>query len=407
MKILIKLAWRNLWRNKRRSFISIASVLFAVLFAIAADSFERGSYEMMISNMVKFSTGYIQIQDVLYQDEPSIDNLLLYDDDLEMLLNEFEDEIDLMVPRIQNFALVATDQKTRGTMVMGIDPEKENRFNNISDNLIEGEFIQENDEAVILAEGIAGILGLGVGDTLVLIGQGFQGVNASGMYPVKGIVKLAVQELNNNAVYMPLKTAQYFYGADDRLSSLIIMPIKPKNSHKLTAKLNEKLDKDWYRAVSWEEMLVDLLNMMKIDTGGNKILIFILYIVIGFGLFGTILTMMLERIREFAMLIAIGMKRSQLALVCMLESLFLSFTGVIIGLMISFPVILYFKLNPIKLTGDMADMMTDYGFEAVMPTSTEPMIFATQAIAIFFISLLIGFYPVYKVFRLKVIDSKK
>ena len=89
MKTFITLAWRNIWRNKRRSFINIASVLFAVLFAIAADSFERGSYELMIDNMVKFSTGYIQIQDVLYDDEPSIDNLMLYDDSLLKVLDEF------------------------------------------------------------------------------------------------------------------------------------------------------------------------------------------------------------------------------------------------------------------------------------------------------------------------------
>ena len=94
MHTLIILAWRNIWRNKRRSFISIASVLFAVMMAIMADSFERGSYENMLNNLVKFSTGYIQIQDVLYEEEPSIDNILLYNDELTGALEKFEGDID-------------------------------------------------------------------------------------------------------------------------------------------------------------------------------------------------------------------------------------------------------------------------------------------------------------------------
>ncbi len=104
MHTLIILAWRNIWRNKRRSFISIASVLFAVMMAIMADSFERGSYENMLNNLVKFSTGYIQIQDVLYEEEPSIDNILLYNDELTGALEKFEGDIDFTVPRLQGFA---------------------------------------------------------------------------------------------------------------------------------------------------------------------------------------------------------------------------------------------------------------------------------------------------------------
>jgi len=407
MKILIKLAWRNIWRNKRRSFISIASVLFAVLFAISADSFERGSYELMIKNMVMFSTGYIQIQDVLYEDEPSIDNLMLYDEQLENVLSEFENQIEYTVPRLQSFALAAATKNTRGAYVIGIDSERENLFNNLSDNIVKGTFLEEDDEAVILAQGLSEILGLSIGDTLILLGQGFQGVSAAGMYPIKGIVKLSIPEMNNNAIYMPLKTAQRFFGAEDRISSLIIMPNNPKHTSRLAENLNKKLDSEWYIALTWEHMLKDFLRMMKIDAAGSKMVIYILYIVIGFGLFGTILTMMLERMKEFSMLISIGMRRFQLGIICILESIMMSFTGVIIGIAITFPIVLYFNINPIQLKGEMATMMEDYGFEAIIPPSINPDIFISQAIAIFIISTIIGLYPLYKIYRMKVTDSIK
>jgi len=407
MKTFITLAWRNIWRNKRRSFINIASVLFAVLMAIAADSFERGSYELMIDNMVKFSTGYIQVQDVLYDEEPSIDNAMLYDENLKTKLAAFEGDIEYTVPRIQNFALAATENRTRGAFIIGIDPESEDRFNNISEKLIEGEFLKADDQAVMLGAGLSDILGLGVGDTLILIGQGFQGASAAGMFPVKGIVKLSIPEMNNNSVYMPIGAAQWFYGAEDRITSLIVMPVNPSRTNRLTNDLNKKLDREWYVAYNWQHMLRDLLKLMKMDMAGSRMITYILYIVIGFGLFGTVLTMMLERLKEFAMLISIGMKRYQLAIVCFFETLFMSFIGVIIGSAVTYPILLYFNINPIPLTGEMADIINDYGFEAVMPASVTPEIFINQVVIVFFLALIIGLFPVYKVFRLKVVDVAK
>lgn len=407
MKTFITLAWRNIWRNKRRSYINIASVLFAVLLAIAADSFERGSYELMIDNMVKFSTGYIQVQDVLYDEEPSIDNAMLYDEALQEKLDEFGSDIEYTVPRIQNFALAATDNRTRGAFIMGIDPKSEDRFNKLSENLVEGEFLKDGDRAVMLAAGFSDILGLGIGDTLILIGQGFQGVSAAGMFPVKGIVKLSVPDMNNNTVYMPIATAQWFYGAEGRLTSLIIMPVKPAQTTRLTNSLNKNLDGEWYVAHNWQYLLSDLLKMMKMDMAGSRMITYILYIVIGFGLFGTVLTMMLERLKEFAMLISIGMKRYQLAIVCFFETLFMSFIGVIVGTVLTYPILLYFNINPIPLKGEMAELIEEYGFEAVMPTSVTPDIFINQIIIVFLLALIIGLFPVYKVFRLKVVDAVK
>ncbi len=401
MKTLIVLAWRNIWRNKRRSIISIASVLFAVMFAIMADSFERGSYENMLKNLVNFSTGYIQIQDVLYDEEPSIDNILLYDEELTIALDKFKGDIDFTVPRLQGFALAAGTTKTRAAYILGIDPEKEKRLNELETRIIQGSFLTESDKEAVIGEGLAKVMNLSIGDTLILVGQGFQGVNAAGMFPIKGIVKLSIPEMNNNTVYMSIQAAQQFFGAEDRISFLMVMPNKPSETHAIAAKINEELDSEWYRAIRWDELLVDMLKMMEVDRAGSRMIIYILYVVIAFGLLGTILTMTLERLKEFKMLISIGMKRWQLAIVGLLESLFLSFIGVIIGMAITFPIALYFFLNPIELTGEMVQMMDDYGFEAVMPASIAPEIFISEALTIFIIALLIGIYPVVKVYRLK------
>lgn len=407
MKIVLTLAWRNLWRNRKRSLISMSSVLFAVLLAITFNSMERGSYERMIESMVTYSTGYVQIQDPLYEEEPSMDNALLFDEELRKMVEQLTSPVDYWVPRIQNFALVATDEVTRGIMVMGVDPEKERRMNNLTDDLIRGDFVATGDDGIVLAEGLASILKVNTGDTLTLLSQGYQGATAAGRFGVKGIIRMKVPEMNNNTIYMSLPSAQWFYMAEERLTSLVLMPQDPKRSRAIVEELNSKLDSDWYRALHWEELLEDLLTLMKFDTTSTLLMMLILYIVVGFGIFGIIITMMIERQREFGMLISLGMKRSRLAMVCFFESLFISLTGAAAGMLLSVPLVLYFHHFPIRLTGEMADTIVDAGFEPVMPFSDNPRVFISQAVVVLVIAFLIGLYPIRKAYTLKIIDVKR
>lgn len=407
MKIVLTLAWRNLWRNRKRSLISMSSVLFAVLLAITFNSMERGSYERMIESMVTYSTGYVQIQDPLFEEEPSMDNALLFDEELKEVVKQLSSPVDYWVPRIQNFALVATDEVTRGIMVMGVDPEKERRMNNLTDDLITGDFVATGDDGIVLAEGLASILKVTTGDTLTLLSQGFQGATAAGRFGVKGIIRMKVPEMNNNTIYMSLPAAQWFYMAEERLTSLVLMPHDPKRSRAIVEELNSKLDSDWYRALHWEELLKDLLTLMKFDTTSTLLMMLILYVVVGFGIFGTIITMMIERQREFGMLISLGMKRSRLAMVCFFESLFISLTGAAAGMLLSVPLVLYFHHFPIRLTGEMADAIVDAGFEPVMPFSDNPQVIISQALVVLVIAFLIGLYPIRKAYTLKIIDVKR
>lgn len=407
MKILLTLAWRNLWRNKRRSIITISSVLFAVLCAVMFYAMEKGTYERMIDTMVRYSYGYVQIQDVLYEDEPSMDNALLFDENVESALNDLSDRIELYVPRIQNFALVATDQQTRGVMIMGIDPERESRLNNLTDDLVKGEFLTLNDEGVVIAEGLANILNVTVGDTITLLGQGFQGATAAGRFHIKGVVNLRLPEMSRNVIYMSLPTAQWFYMAEDRLTALIVMPKNPKRSAQIAAELNNRLDPEWYRALTWEELLADFLMLMKFDIAGTFVMLIILYIVISFGLYGTILTMMIERQREFGMLISLGMKRGKLAAICFIESVLIAVSGVIIGIVVTLPVVWYFNVNPITFTGDIAETFMDMGFEPIMPLSMDPWVFISQALIVLTISFLIGLYPIRKAYTLNIMKVKR
>ena len=407
MKTLLTLAWRNLWRKKRRTFITLSSVMFATILAIVLMSMISGMQEQMVDSIVRNTTGYLQIQDVLYHDEPSMDHALEYGDEVKDALAAFPEEISYTVPRIGGFALAAKDMGTRGVMVNGIDPEKEDRMNDLSSNMVKGEMFTIDDDYAVIAEGLASLLEVELGDSIVLLGQGFQGMTAVGTYRIGGFIEFFMPEQNNTMVYLPLKQAQYFFAAPDRLTNLIIMTEDEDIVPELARNLENNLDPEWYTVKTWEELMPDKLAAFEAREAQVAIFAWVLYIVVGFGIFGTIMTMLFERLREFGILLSIGLKRLQLAAICMIETLIISFLGVIAGVTAGFLVVLRLHLNPVRLGDELGDIMIDMGFEPVFSFSIAPDIFLYQGMVIFFIALIVGLYPVTRVLRMNMVHASR
>lgn len=405
--ILFKLAWRNLWRSKRRTWITISSVLFAVLLALFLESMDRGSQEVMVQNVVRFSTGYAQLQDTLYNDEMHIDNAMYCDDDcMEKILEDFPN-LEYTVPRLESVALAAGDEKTRVGFITGIDYESENRFNNIGERLRDGHFFTGGEDEVVIGTGLARSLDLEVGDSMVVFGQGFQGAMAAGKFVVVGLVQHPVPDLNERIVFMPLHQAQWLFDAYDRVNHLKLVPQRLRHHQRVVDAINAHPDYEAYKAFTWEELQPELVQTIEFDQAGTLMFLLILYVIIGFGIFGTVLTMTLEREKEFGVLISVGMQRRKLAQVIFTETLIMNFLGVLFGLILSIPVLLYFYYNPIPLGEGMEDMMAEYGMEAVLRFSLDPQFFYQQAIIVFCISMAIVAYPVIRVFRLDVLKAAR
>ncbi len=408
MSMYLKLAWRNIWRNKRRTLITVSSIMFAVVFALFVESLERGAGDLFIDNMTRFHTGFIQVQDFRYEDEPSLDNAFFYDEDsFSERITANDSHIDFTVPRIETFMLAAGAEQTRGAMVMGTDVSGENRLNNLEDRLTEGRFFEPGDGTAVLGEGLAGRLDLAVGDSLILLGQGRFGMTAAGMYEVAGLVKHPMREMNNQLVYISLHDAQWLLSADDHITSLLVTPEHVRYADSVAEMLRSRLESDELRVLTWEEMMPELIEAIEFDRAQTRVMMLILYVVIGFGIFGTILTMTLERLREFGILLSVGMRRLKLALVVFIETVFISVLGVLSGFIPGFFVVLYFHYNPIMLGGDMEELVQEWGFEPIMPTALAPDIFLWQGLIIFIMTTVICFYPTIKIFSLNILNSAR
>jgi putative ABC transport system permease protein len=378
--------------------ISIASILFAVVIALVMRSMQTGFYAKSIDNVVSFYTGYIQVHAPGYYEEASVNRSFALSDTLSGTLAAVGD-ITFYAPRLEVFALVSGGQLTNGAMIVGIDPELENRLTGLKKKIIAGRYLQREDAGILLAEAMAGHLQLSVGDTVVVLGQGYHGLMAAGKYAVGGIVRFPSPDLNKTMAFLTIPQAQELTGAYDRLTSLAVMLNDHKNLEHVYRELRNKLG-DRYEVMTWREILPEMVQFIQTDNASGLIMLFIVYMVIGFGILGTILMMTMERMREFGMLISIGMKRNILKIIVIIEIILLSFIGVLAGVALSFPIILYFHFNPIRMTGDVAEVTRQYGFEAIMPFSLDPSLFLNQALVVLIIALLAALYPLLKITRM-------
>jgi len=403
------LAWRNLWRNPRRTWITLASIAFAVLLALWVSSMNRGAHQQMIDNMSRFHTGFIQIKHAAWDDEPSLDNTLAYETGWGESLKNKEEAIEFLLPRLETFMLASGEEQVRGAVVMGVDAEAENQLNQLKGRLQAGEFFQPGDGRAVLSEGLARRLRLDVGDELVLLGQGRFATSASGLFEVAGLVRHPLQELNNQLVYLSLPDAQWLLSAEDQVTALLVTPRQLQLTESLAASLQTSLDAETYQVETWQEMLPELLATIQFDLAQQHFVLGTLYMVIGFGLFGTVLMMTLERTREFGVLVSLGMQRYRLAAVLFLETLLLSVLGVLLGFALGWPLLWYFFHHPIPLSGDMGRFLEELGMglEPVLKFSMDMDLFVTQGLIIFTLAFVICLYPLWRVSRLDLMQAAR
>ncbi len=405
--MILKIAWRNIWRNKRRSLITLASVAFALFFAIVMRSMQIGTYDLAYSSVINATTGYMQWQGEGYWEKQSLERSLAPQKEVRSALLEHPD-VEALLPRLESFALIASDYSdTKPGFLKGVNSALESEHFNLDEKLLEGRLPGNGERGVMLASKLAENLKVGVGDTLVIIGQGFQGMSANGKYPIIGIADLKNPVANKSTVYLDLQELQFLTGAFERVTSEVIIPANPDKLIQLKESLEPLTDTATSDLMTWQEMMPELIEAMEADSAGGMAILIILYLVIGFGVFGTILMLTAERKPEYGILLSIGMSRGRMAFTSFLEMGFLGFLGIIAGSLMALPLTLYYHYNPIELAGDMDAMMEDYGMEPLLPFSVDPNIWFSHGMTMLVITLLLSLYAVITIYRLNPVKAMR
>ena len=406
--MIFKIAWRNIYRNKKRSLITITSIFGALFLIILMRALQFGFYDKLIETVVESYAGYVEVHADGFWDNQNLDNSMEVD---QSLINDIKsvEGVENIVQRLQTFSLISMGEKTKGGVINGINISEEQKITDWSKKMVSGSFDIGDDE-IIIGKGIAEYFDIKEDDTLILYGQGYSGMMAAGKYPVKGIIDLKNPDLNKLGIFMTIESARNYVSSKEISTHIIIDKEKYYKEENIVVDLSNVLSKD-YEIMSWKETLPEIEQTITADNAGGVIMAFILYIIVVFGMFGTVLMMTEERKYEFGVLISIGMSRIRLFGIVLIETVILSMIGVVLAILITYPICYYYYLNPIDmadLMGEGADqMMEEMGFSPIAPMSIEWNIPLTHALVIFISSLLISIYPAIKISKLNPVKSMK
>jgi ABC-type lipoprotein release transport system permease subunit len=362
----------------------------------------------MIENTLNTQAGHIQIHARGFWDDKVVDNFMFMDVETIAKLDQL-DNISNVSPRVETFAMASFETTSKGIAVIGVSPEREARKSNLPSRLVRGEYLSETDDGILIGEGLSRFLRAEVGDTLALIGQGFQGASAAQLFVVRGIVSLMTIEMDNSIAYITLPATQQFIDMPDGYSGILI---SINNNNRLDETISDiqsklyTLNSNNYDVLSWHFTMERLLQTSESNRAFLILIMGILYLIVGFGILGTVIMMTNERMREFCVMISLGMSRAKLAFIVSCELFLKSLIGTAIALAVTLPLTHYFNTNPIPLSGELAATLTQFGIEPLMPLSVDADIFINQIITILFISLIAIIYPVRKILKLEISKNK-
>lgn len=403
---LVKLAWRNIWRQKRRTLITASTIAMTLMLSLFMRSMQEGSYSHNLDNVTRFYSGYLQLQHPQFSDNQSIDKLLPADSKFSKKIHSITG-LSHVVPRLESFALGASASSSKGVVVMGISPQLEDVYSGLAAKISQGRyFVTDNENGCVIGSGLAEYLRLELGDQLVLYGQGYHGVTAAGLYPVVGIVHFPVGQFDRRVVYLPLESAQQLFATAEQVSSWVLHFDNINHLDKLKSHAQQVMGAQ-VRVRDWADLSPELEQQVALDRISGQFLIFVLYGVAGFGLFATIMMMTLERQREFAVMLAAGMTRLRLQLLVTFESLLIAVGGLVLGMAVITPTLVWFYYHPIPLSGEIAMTMEEMGFEAIIPFSLDPALFVSPIVIVFCLVFVCILYPIGRLQRLAIAAALK
>lgn len=404
MRLLVTLAWRNIWRNRRRTVLTILAVVFASFLSLLQRGLATGTWEINVRNTVEMFAGYLQVQRTGYQDNPSLSKSVAYPATLRSILLQTEG-ISGFAPRIQADGLVSFRDRSSGVLMLGLDPEAEQQVSRFHRRITEGRHLAPGaTDEVVLGSTLLANLGARVGDTIVVLAQGFDGVLGNLKFRVVGSVRMGVQTFDAGTILMSVVAAQELLAMEGRVSVIAIAIEDLALLEDVRARLERGVAEASIAnttVLTWSEVMPDLAQAMAFDRIGDYFFMVVLIVIVTFGILNTVLMSVTERFREFGVTLAVGMKPSQLVVQVLVESFYMITIGIVTGTSLGYAVNAYVKAHPIIFTGDFEEIYAQYGFLPQMVGSTEWWVLGQVVAVIVAASLLSLIYPLYRVARLE------
>jgi ABC-type lipoprotein release transport system permease subunit len=403
----LRLAWRNVWRNPRRTGLTVAATVFAVYLVAVFVAMAAGLHEKMIEDSVRVHSGHLALAGKGYFEDETLEHWVRFDPELARLLRD-SPGIRGYAPRVLGFGLLSKDSATHGVAVLGVDPPLERTVSTLETRLERGSFVGNRPREIVLGTRLAHNLSAEIGDELLLYSVAYSLETAYELFRVAGIVSLPEPNLDRSVALISLSDAQAFFVYGDRVSEVAILAANADAAPAVARALLDRLaarEGEPAEVMLWSERMPELVQLIFLDDAGLYIMLAILVIVVGFGILNTILMAVLERTRELGVMLALGLRPAALFRVIYYESMLLAALGLVIGLALALPSILYLEAHPIPLTGQAAGAMELFGVEPVFTFLLKPLNPIGSMLTILGVAALAALYPAQKASRARPVDA--
>jgi ABC-type lipoprotein release transport system permease subunit len=398
----IRIGWRNLWRNRRRTWLTAGGIAFAVWLVVSFMALQIGQYNVMIENATALMAGHVQVQNTEYLEDNRFEDTI---EDAERLLTIIRATpgVASVAPRVEAFALVSADERSFGAQVLGIDIAAETETVRFVKMLSEGRTLQQPEDAV-LGTVLARNLGATVGDEIVVLGTGKEGGVAALVFDVVGLLETGMADLDRVLMLASLPVIQEGFGLADEVHSMIIALDDVDRSERVIRSLRSELPES-LQVRDWETVLPELKQGIEVDRIGGRIMYGIIMALVVFSVINSFIMTVFERTREFGMLRAIGMRPLKIILMVQWEALFVCLLGVAIGLALAIGLTLWLMDVGIYL----GEAMQDYARQFYMPDRMYPAL-SWEALTVAPLIMLIGtqiaaILPALRIRRLKPVEA--
>ncbi len=401
----VRIAWRNVFRNPRRTGLTVAATVFAVVLVMVAVAMGAGTHEKMIEDSVRVNAGHVQVSGEGYREKQTLEQFVRYDEALAERIGSAEG-VRGVAPRIVSFGLLSQDSATRGVAVIGVDPEREASVTTLPTRVREGRFLEATgSREIVLGTRLADILKAKLGDDVLLYSVAYSLETAYDLFRVVGVMRLPEAEMDRSLAVVSLRDAQDFFVYGDRVSEIAILAGDSDAVPALATSVRDSVGDGGIEVHTWRESMPELEQMIVLDDAGMYVMLAILVVVVGFGILNTILMAVLERKRELGVVLALGLRPRAIFRIVYLESLLLAVLGLAIGLAIALPLILWLQANPVPLEGEAAAALELFGIEAEMTWKLKPLNPIGSILTILGVAIVAALYPAIKASRGRPVDA--
>jgi putative ABC transport system permease protein len=328
--MILKLAWRNLWRNRRRSLIVLIAIAIGLISLALTDSIYNGMMIQMFRDQVGSHVGHLQVHRAGFNDNKIVQSWLPDPARVETLL-QADSLVSHFSKRVIAFGIVTSASNSSGISLVGIEPERERLVTTIERSVVAGNYLPDGQRAILVSNRMAEKLNVRIGDKLVVMASALDGSVGTDVFRICGLYETSSSEFDRLFVYVPLQFSQQLLGLDDRVMEIAAVLHNPESASQLQNRLRAELGSD-FEVLSFAELIP---LMMQIITIAQQTMV-VYYIIIGiatmFGIVNALLMSVFERTRELGILMATGMKNRSIVAMILMEALLLSLLGTVIGL---------------------------------------------------------------------------